>query len=594
MATQKKVDVVTVGGGWTAAIFGWKLGEAGLHVVSIERGPLRWANPDFEHDHDALRYDARHAQMQDLGRESWSWRPRAGAPSLPMRKYGTFNPGIGLGGAGVHWSGMLWRYLPSDFRYRSHHVERYGAAKLPAGSRVQDWPLTYEELEPYYDQMEYDIGASGQTGNLNGQKLEGGNPFEAPRRRPFPLPPLAPTTPSALFAQACRDLGYKPFPQPAGITSQAYQDRFGNYRSGCLYCGFCTRYGCEVDAKTSAQTTYLAPALMTGRYTVRPMSTVTKVNVGAHGLATGVTYVDEHGAEHEQPADLVLLTGFTLTNVRMLLLSKGGPHPKGIGNDRGLVGKNFTYQNWHDAAKGIIPGRNLNRYMGNTATNMTIYEFNSDNFDHSNLDFIGGASIFGVTGENHPVGSATDFPIFDKTSGEKKPKSWGQEWKDSLRDTWNSMATITIQGESLPYDDQFLDLDPVYKDGLGAPLLRLTFDWHDNDRNMVRFIFGKCKEIMQRMGANPMDATTELQPFEIHLYKSTHPTGGAIMGSDPGNSVCNKYGQLWDTPNVFVTGACQYPQNPGANPTGTLLPLAYMAGDAIREKYLKHEGKLID
>lgn len=593
MATQKKVDVVTVGGGWTAAIMGWKLGEAGLHVVSIERGPLRWSNPDFDHDHDPLRYHERHAQMQDLGRESWTWRPNPKAPSLPMRKYGTFNPGIGLGGAGVHWSGMLWRFLKSDFRYRTHYTQRYGEGKLPAGNRIQDWPLTYDELEPYYDEVEYDIGASANTGNLNGKILEGGNPFEEPRRRPFPLPPLTTTIGADLLAKACRELGYHPFPQPAGITSQAYRDRFGNYRSGCLYCGFCTRYGCEVDAKSSAQTTHLTPALMTGRYTVRPESTVTGVNVGSHGLATGVTYVDGQGREQFQPADIVLLTGFTLTNVRMLLLSRGGPHPNGIGNDRGLVGKNYTYQNWHDAAKGIIPGQKLNLYMGNTATNMTIYDFNADNFDHTDLNFVGGASIFGVLGEVDPVTSAGDLPIYDHANGGQKPKSWGQDWKAALKSTWDSVATITIQGESLPYDDQFLDLDPVYKDNFGIPLLRLTFDWHQNDHNMVRFIFGKCKAIMQQMGANPIDAKTELEPFEFHTYKSTHPTGGAIMGTDPGNSVCNKYGQLWDTPNVFVTGACQYPQNPGANPTGTLLPLAYMAGDAIRDKYLKHQGRVI-
>lgn len=602
MATQRKVDVVTIGAGMTASIMAWKLTAAGMNVVSIERGPLRFANPDFEHDHDPLRYDARHAMMVDLTKETWSWRPNPKAPTLPIRKYGSFNPGMGLGGAMAHWSAMDWRYLQSDFRYRSHYTERYGASKLPAGNRIQDWPVTYEDLEPFYDEFEYDIGVSGNTGNLNGQILAGGNPFEAPRSRPFPLPPLATTIGSQLFAKACTDLGYRPFPQPAGITSQAYRDRFGNYRSGCLYCGYCTRYGCEVDAKTSPVTTWLPVALKTGRYTVRPNSVVTRINQDSSGRATGVTYMDENGKEQIQPADIVLVTSYTLNNVRMLLLSRGGKHPNGIGNDRGLVGTNYTYQNWHNATAGEVPSK-LNLYMGNTATNMTIYEFNADNFDHSNVNFVGGSSIFGVTGEIQPVTTAGNAPLQVNVptgpagkSGApvtgNNAKGWGKSFKDALR-KWDNVATITIQGESLPYDDQYLDLDPIYKDNFGLPLLRLTFDWHQNDYNMVGFIYGKCLQIMQQMGATKIAAQKSLLPYDVAVYKSTHCTGGAIMGTNPGNSVVNKYGQVWDTPNVFVTGACQWPQNPGANPTGTIGPVTYMAGDGIVQHYLKNEGHLI-
>src|SRR5581483_4279100 len=264
-----------------AAILAWKLTALGLRVVSIEQGPSRWADPDFEHDHDPLRYHARHAMMVDLGRETWTWRPHPGSPTLPMRQYGAFNPGRGVGGAGIHWSAQLWRYLPTDFQYRTHHIQRYGEKKLPVGNRIADWPLTYADLEKYYDEFEYDIGASGQAGNVKGTLIEGGNPFEGPRSRPYPLPPLPVTIPSDMFAQAAKELGYHPFPYPAGITSQAYRDRFGNYRSGCLYCGFCTRFGCEVDAKSSPITTHIPVALKTGLYEIRPYCKVTGINVGA-------------------------------------------------------------------------------------------------------------------------------------------------------------------------------------------------------------------------------------------------------------------------------------------------------------------------
>ncbi len=482
---------------------------------------------------------------------------------------------------------MLWRFMPSDFNYRTHYIERYGKDKLPEGNRIQDWPVSYHELEPYFDAFEYDVGASGQAGNLNGNIIEGGNPFEGPRSRPYPLPPLVRTIPSEMFAKASTELGYHPFPQPAGILSQAYKDPLGNQRSGCLYCGYCTRFGCEVDAKSSAQTTHLPPALATGRYEIRPNSYVTKINTGADGLATGVTYLDENEQEQEQPADVVIASAYTPGNVRSLLLSRSDKHPNGVGNDRGLVGQNYTYQHWHTIATGIFPGRKFNLWMGNTSTQNVIFDFNGDNFDHSNVDFVGGAMIFATLGERDPLTSAQDYPYGNG-------KTWGTDFKTALRDHWNSTADILMQGESLPYDDQFYDLDPTYKDKYGLPLLRLTFDWHKNDYAMYKFIAQKGQEIMKQMNpSGPTKYTLKLDPYNIHKYQSTHLTGGAIMGTDAGNSVTNSYGQVWDTPNVFVTGACLYPQNPGMNPTGALCALAYRTGDAMVERYFKHPNKIM-
>jgi gluconate 2-dehydrogenase alpha chain len=145
----------------------------------------------------------------------------------------------------------------------------------------------------------------------------------------------------------------------------------------------------------------------------------------------------------------------------------------------------------------------------------------------------------------------------------------------------------------LPYEDQFLDLDPIYTDAYGLPLLRVTYDFHENDRNLYRFLAERCREIMEAMGPTSINDRPELEPYNIYTYQSTHCTGGAIMGNEPNNSVTNKYGQVWDTPNVFVTGAALYPQNPGFNPTGTLLALAYWTGDALVEHYFRSPGRLL-
>jgi gluconate 2-dehydrogenase alpha chain len=621
MATQRKVDVVTVGAGWTAGILAWKLTAAGLRVLSLEQGPVRWASGDFEHNHDTLRYMIRKAMMVNLRRESWTWRPNPNSPSLPIRQYGAFHPGQGLGGAGIHWAAQHWRFYPSDMNYRTHHIERYGEDRLPEGNRIQDWPLTYADLEPFYTQVDWDIGVSGDAGNLNGEIQENGNPFEGPRSRPYPLRPLVPSIPAEMFSDATRELGYHPFRQPAAITSEAYVGLSGRPRSGCLYCGYCTRYGCEVDAKASAITDHIPLALATGLYEVRPHSYVLHVNVGRDGLATGISYIDLlTGEEHEQPADIVILSGYTLTNVRLMLLSRSDAHPDGLGNDRGMVGKNMTYQLVKGPVTGVFEGRRFNLFTGNSTIQNVIHDLNADNFDHSDLDFIGGASITCGGGERQPLTSTMSMPVLNMSAngsngdsngnGEQGQRNrppiagevgslagsgseWGMEWKENLRRNWDSWVGVSIQGESLPYEDQFMDLDPNFRDAFGRPLLRITFDWHENDYNLYRYIAARCREIMEAMNPDRIAFTAELEPFEVASYQSTHITGGAIMGDNPNNSVTNKYGQVWDTPNVFVTGAALYPQNPGMNPTGPLLALAYHTGDGMVRYYLNNEGRLM-
>jgi gluconate 2-dehydrogenase alpha chain len=586
MIRHPKVDVVTVGAGLTAAMLAAKLCPAGHDVVSIEQGAPIWTYPDFAHDHDSLRYSVRYALMVNLRRQTWTWRPDVASPALPMRQYGSFNPGEGLGGSMVHWSAQLWRFLPTDFRYRTHLVDRYGESKLPEGSTIRDWPVTYDELEPYYDKFELDLGASGQAGNVRGEIKPGGNPFEGPRSGPYPNPPLERNTFAYMFADASRDLGLHPFPQPSGITSQAYTDPYGNLRSGCLYCGFCTRFGCEVDAKASPQTTYLPVALKTGRYRVQTHSKVVRIDVDDRGRATGVTYVDEQGREHFQPAEVVVTSAFTLENTRLLLLSRSKAHPDGIGNDRGRVGRSYTYQIYPQTVVGLWEGKHLNMYMGNTCTMTILYDYNADLFDHKDLDFVGGMQLFSEPCEREPVNSVKDLTTADGAS-------WGKDWKQGLRH-WDSYAGINTEGESIAYTDNFLDLDPNYTDEWGRPLLRITFDWHDNEQKLWRFVYARSLEIMARMQPTRIVMKRpELGDYNIKDYQSTHPTGGCTMGRDPGDSVTNSYGQVWDTPNVFVTGAALFPQNPGANPTGTVGALALRTADALLDRYFSAPGELL-
>ena len=586
MAQNQKVDVVTVGAVLVAGIMAYQLTQAGMSVVSLEQGPWLTTEQDFTHDHDELRYNQRREMMVDLSRETWTWRPSPKEQALPMRQYGSFNPHQGVGGAAVHWATQNWRFYPTDFEYRTHHIERYGLDKLPAGNRIQDWGITWDEIEPYYDRWEYDAGVSGTAGNIMGEQIEGGNIFEGPRARDYPLPSLQKSIVAGKFTEATKGLGYHPFPQPSGILSEAYPDLAGNMRGACLYCGFCTRYGCEVAAKSNSLVVHMPAALATGLYEIRPNSYVYQIETDSTGKATGVSYIDGAGRQQFQEADIVVVSAFMLMNVRLLLMSRSNAHADGIGNDNGLVGKNYTYQLGGGGSSGFFEGERLNQFMGNGAMGALIHDFNADNFDHSDLDFIGGGSISAGGGERNPVGSVGSVPT-------ESGKTWGQEWKDALRSSWDSYAGVGIQGESLPYDDQFVDLDPTYRDRFGFPLLRITFDWHENDYNLIRYLSPKMREILEKMGATRITTQEELTPYTVAPYQSTHNTGGAIMGTGPDTSVVSKYGQVWDTPNVFVVGASQFPQNPGMNPTGTVAALAYMAGDGIVNEYVNAPGEII-
>ncbi|MFL6661174.1 MAG: GMC family oxidoreductase, partial [Rhizobacter sp.] len=224
-----EVDAVLLGVGLVGTILGRELTKAGLKVVGLERGEPRTTVPDFQGPamHDELRYSVRKALMQDSARETLTFRNNAQQTALPLRRFEGFLPGTGLGGAAVHWNGQTYRFQDSDFQLRTKTQQRYGQNFIPADLSVQDWGVTAADLEPHYDRFEYLMGTSGKAGNLKGQKVAGGNPFEDPRSREYPTPPQKEPYGAAMFRKAAAGLGYHPFPQPSCNLSQPYTNPEG-------------------------------------------------------------------------------------------------------------------------------------------------------------------------------------------------------------------------------------------------------------------------------------------------------------------------------------------------------------------------------
>jgi len=586
MATRlKPVDVVLVGFGWTASILAQELTEAGLEVLAIERGKYRDTDPDFATTHiqDELKYAVRHALFEEPARETLTFRNSADQTALPMRHLGSFNPGAGVGGAGVHWNGQNWRFLPTDFKQRSHIEQRYGRKFIPEGMTIQDWGISYEDLEPHYDKWEYLCGIAGQAGNIQGKIQDGGNPFEAPRARGYPLPPLKRSAATVKFDQAAREAGFKPFPCAAANTSKPYKNPYGVQMGECTYCGYCEWFACGNYSKSSPQTTILPVLLKKSNFSYRTLCDVTRVNLDSSGTrATVVTYVDFQGREFEQPAELVILCAFAQHNVHLLLLSKIG-QPYDPKTNRGVIGRNYAYQITSSVA--VFTDEIMNPFMGAGALGQAIDEFNGDNFDHGPEGFIGGGYIALWTTGGRPILQQRDLP-------EGTPK-WGAGWKKAMQENYLRSASIATHGSVMSYRDSYLDLDPTYSDIYGNPLLRLTFDFHDNEHRMSKFLTDKAALIAKAMKPKSIKVKYREGHYSIVPYETTHNTGGAVMGADPKTSAVNRYLQSWDVPNLFVMGSAVFPQNAGYNPTGTVGALTYWAADAIRNMYLKRPGPLV-
>jgi len=572
MKTLKPVNVAIVGGGWTGLAMAKEItGRTSLSVLVLERGAPRKTS-DYAAGMDELDYAIRLRLMQNIAEETITHRHSVRDPSVPVRQYGSFLPGSGVGGAGEHWNGMSFRFLETQFVLATHLREKFGAAHLPENLSVQDWGVTYNDLEPYYWRGEQMLGVSGKAGNIRGQKLAGGNVFEGPRTSEYPLHPLKTSWAGLQFKEAVEKLGYHPYPLPAANASEAYRNPDGISRAGCAYCGYCERFGCMIGAKAQPTNTLLPILTRRKTFAMRTGCWVRRV-VHKDGHATGVQYVDASGEEVFQPADQVVLATFTLNNVKLLALSKIGT-PYDPATAKGTLGRNLTHQTGGTSTR-LFFDRPLNAFMGTGSLGMMIADFDGDHALTGSEGIVRGGAISVGSSGNRPIASFGQYP-----AGAVK-SNWGSEWKAASLEWRDKISGVGFTGEHLAYRQNFMDLDPQYTDKMGDPLLRFTLDWTEHEFRQRAYGAEVQKKIAEAIGVKFEGARVARNKYNVIQYQSTHIQGGAVMGASPESSVVNTNLQHWDIPNLWVIGASAFPQNASGNPTLTALAITYRAAEAF-------------
>jgi choline dehydrogenase-like flavoprotein len=538
---KEEFDVCVIGTGAGGGVMMQELTAAGLRVVALQRGPFLKPG-DF--DDDELRTIIRDQVFSPDQVETYRYDEQS--PTETGRFNYTANC---VGGTMTHWAAWSWRFRPDDFRVLSTE----GAV---AGASLADWPITYEEIEPFYQRAEWDFGVSGDAE---------GNPFGSPRKKAYPSPAHPARTASDRVVRATRKLGYHPFPTPVAINSRSYGDR-----PECVHGGACLGYGCPIGAKATSLSICIPRALATGKLDLRPHATAREITIGKDGRARSVRYLDQRGKEHEVFARSIVVAGNAIGTSHLLLMSTSGSFPHGLANSSGLVGRNLTLH--HVAAVAFTidePSHGSTGLHSHAA-------FDDLHPSDPKRGFIRG----GVVGEaNSPTNQPLSFGLVTYP-GYPAKRSWGRELKDYLRKFPRAVALAAVL-EDLPMEANRIDLDPTVKDGHGLPAPRITHRQHPNDFAMNRWFTKRMMDVADAAGAREKwDAEFYSLPTERSAMKGfMHFHGTCRMGSDPKRSVVDRWCRSHDVENLWIVDGSVFPTSGGYNPTLTILANAYRVAD---------------
>ncbi len=537
----KHVNVVIVGAGAGGGIAAKELASAGLSVVLLERG--KWYTAA-----DCRKDDLRNQRTSPLGNNSGpdeERNPRVaveldGQERVVLPSEGGYsNNAACVGGGTLTYGAQAWRYQEKDFRMAS----TYG---VPEGSTLADWPISYAELEPYYEKAEYEIGVSGDVA---------ADPFHGPRRKPLPMPPLPVNREYGILKPAAQRLGLHPFDLPMLRNSVPY-----NGRPPCMQCRWCVGFACEVNAKCGTQNTAIPAALTTGNCELRTGCMAREVMTDARGRVTGVSYYNAVDRLHEQTADVVIVSSAAVESARLLLNSRSRLHPAGLGNRYGWVGRNLQGHSYSgawglfdfDTYDDIGPGASI-----------AVCDYN-----HGNPGLIGGAML------------ANEFirlPYQFVSATPPGTPPWGRAHKEFMRQCYR--RSIAIQGptQEIPIAESRVELDPKVKDFWGLPVARLSGGKHPKTMETAAAMAGKAEIWLKSAGA--------IRTWKKLPGKGTsggqHQAGTCRMGDDPRVSVVDSSCRVHDHDNLYVIDGSVHVTNGGFNPVLTIMAIAYRASERI-------------
>jgi choline dehydrogenase-like flavoprotein len=534
--TTDEVDFVIIGSGAAGGVLAKELSTNGFRVVVLEQGPYL-TEKDFSHNEIKIFNEHLITNNPKTQPNTFRATTQEKAVEQPGLVYGRC-----VGGSSVHFTANYWRLHEVDFKERSKIGE------IP-GSGFTDWPISYADLEPYYTKVEWEVGVSG---------LAGASPFDPPRSKPYPMPPLPVKSSGVIFERAARKLGYHPFPSPMAILSQPRPGR-----GACVECGFCLGFGCEVGAKSSSLASVLRIAEKTGRCEIRPNSYVHKIELDKNGRATGAVYFDDKHDIHMQKAKAIILSANGAETPRLLLISASSQFPNGLANSSGLVGK-YLMPNSGAVALGVFD-EPLNDYKGHVVSRIfhDFYEL-----DKEKLGFYGGSG-FDARFDLPPV-------IFAANGLPPGTPKWGSQFKKTLKHNYTRTLEIYGHGTSLAMESNSFSLDPDLKDAWGLPALRMTYSDPPNDMKFMAWMRDRAMELLDAAGAKTKwAAPVESQKYAYHLL------GTCRMGNDPKSSVINPDHRTHDVANLFLCDGSSMVTSGRGQPTMTIMALAYRASDRI-------------
>jgi len=542
---NKHINAVVVGAGASGGVVAKELAVNGISVVLLERGG--W--PDYDkHINDELISQRSQVLGVPFGPDP-DKNPRVyininGTKEIvtPLTNGDKYNHIAACVGSGtVSYGAMAWRYMEEDFKMKSvyGHVE---------GSTLEDWPITYFDLEPYYEKAEWELGVAGDSSE---------NPFAAPRKKDYPMPPFEYNSECKALETAAKKLGLHPFPIPMLRNSIPY-----NNRPACIRNRTCVGFQCPVNAKNGTHNTVIPAALETGNCEVRTNCIVAEIMSDDRGRITGVRYYDENNREQIQTADFVVVAASATETARLLLNSKTKLFPKGLGNNNDWVGRNLQ-GHAYTSAFGLFD-YDIKDLQGPGAA-IAMCDYN-----HHNKGVIGGGLI---------VNEFSTLPY--SFSGRRPPgmRKWGKEDKEFQVKNFRRLSGTRGPVQEMPVFNSRVTVDPGVKDFWGIPVAALSGQGHPLDYVHCRFMSLKGEEILKAAGAYKTwlsiggrgDATNGGQ----------HQCGTARMGNDPKTSVVNKNGRVHDIDNLFIADASVFVTNGAFNPVLTIMAVAYMISEQI-------------